>query len=194
MLKDINSDKQEVNKICHQSCVTMWLAAAEVCQLTYACPYNPDKRLLCRRPADIGLAWKQCSDPDNCKRIAFIFNYYASELYERALGGTHQNIITNHIMKTLGIEMDVQPTEMRGGQMTCIQQQYSICAKNMKNNILRAGGNKHNVRVNLEQGKARTNKNLKRPKEVFYNWRKDLDIQGGRSVERVSTNRNVIVC
>jgi hypothetical protein len=186
MLREINSDQQEVNEICHQGCVTMWLAAAAVCQLTYACRYNPEKRLSCRRPADIGLAWKQCSGPDNCKRMAFIFNYYASEIYERALGGTHQDMITKHIMKTMGIQMDVQPSEMRGGQMTCIQQQYSICSKNMKNNILRAGGNKHNVRVNLEQGKGRTNKNLKRPKQVFYNWRKDPNNPNGRIVERVS--------
>ena len=188
MLKAINLDKQQVTTFCNRDCVALWLEAAEVCQLTYACPYKHNTWLSCRKPSDIALAWKQCSGPVNCKRIAFIFDYYGTEVYRRAVSTTHQEATTKQIMATMGIVMDVQPTEMVGGQKTCIQQQYSYCAKNRKNNILRAGGNKHHVRVNLEQGKAlRTNKNWKRPKEVFFNSRIDPNSAGEAVVEKVST-------
>ena len=120
--------------------------------------------------------------------MAFIFDYYGTEVYLRAVNTTHQEATTKQIMATMGIVMDVQPTEMPGGQKTCIQQQYSCCAKNRKNNILRVGGNKHHVRVNLEQGKAqRNNKNWKRPKEVFFNSRIDPKMPGEAMVEKVST-------
>jgi hypothetical protein len=188
MLNAINQDKKHVTRICNQRCVSLWLAAAEVCQLTYACPYKPETRLLCRKPSEIGVAWKQASGPAACKRMAFIFDYYGSEVYRRALGTTHQEETTQHIMATMGIEMDVLPAEMRGGQKTCIEQQYSYCAKNFKNNQLRAGWNKHHVRVNLAQGKARTNKNWKRPKAVFFNSHNHPNIQGETLVEKVSTS------
>ncbi len=101
-------------------------------------------------------------------------------------------------MATMGIEMDVRPAEMRGGQKTCVQQQYSYCAKTRKNNILRVGWNKHHVRVNLEQGKAsKTNKNWKRPKEVFFNSRINPNIPGDTVVEKVITTScmgGMVVC
>ena len=154
MLEAINLDKQQVTSFCNEGCVALWLEAASVCQLTYACPYKQGTQLSCQRPSDIGLAWKQCSGPANCKRMAFIFDYYGAEVYRRALSTSHQETTTKHIMNSMDIEMDVLPSEMRGGQKTCIQQQYSYCAKPRKNNILRVGWNKHHVRVNLEQGKA----------------------------------------
>jgi hypothetical protein len=134
------------------------------------------------------VAWKQCAGPENRKRIAFIFDYYGSEVYRRALSTTHQEATTKHIMETMSIIMDVLPTEMRGGQKTCVQQQYSYCAKTHKNNILRVGWNKNHVRVNLEQGKARTNKNWKRPKEVFFNSCMNPSRPGETVVDKVSIN------
>ena len=165
----------------------MWLAAANICNLTYRCPYNPNKRLTCHKISDIGLAWKQCSGPDNCKRMAFIFDYYGSEVYQRALSTTHQEATTKQIMTTMGIVMDVSPAEMRSGHKTCIQKQYSYCSKNTKNNILRPGWYKNHVRVNREQGKARPNKNWKRPKEVFFNSGLAVDDTGDTVVEMVRT-------
>ena len=167
--------------------MALWLEAAEVCQLSYECPFKPDTRMWCQRPSDIGLAWKQCSDPVNCKRMAFIFDYYGSEVYRRALSTTHQEAMTKQIMETMSIEMDVLPSEMRGGQKTCIEQRYSYCAKTRKNNILRVGWNKHHVRVNLEQGKEKHKKNWKRPKEVFFNSCKNPAIAGELVVKKVST-------
>jgi hypothetical protein len=89
-------------------------------------------------------------------------------------------------METLGVVMDVLPGDMRGGQKTCIQQQHSYCAKIRKNNILRVGWQKHHVRVNLEQGAAKTKKNWKRPKEVFFNCCIDPSSPGRLLVEKVS--------
>jgi hypothetical protein len=186
MLTAINADKQRVTSLCNQSCVALWLDAADVCKLTYACPYKPNTHLSCRKPSDIGLAWKQCSGPANCKRMAFIFDYYGTEVYRRALSTTHQEATTKHVMVTMGIVMDVLPAEMCSGQKTCIQQQYSYCAKNNKNNILRVGWKKHHVRVNLAQGKARINKNWKRPKEVFFNSCRDFNMPEETVVEKVS--------
>jgi hypothetical protein len=186
MLSAINLDKMHVTTICNQRCVALWLDAADVCKLTYACPYKPNTRLSCRKPGDIGLAWKQCSGPANCKRMAFIFDYYGTEVYRRALSTTRQEATTKHIMETLGVVMDVLPGDMRGGQKTCIQQQHSYCAKNRKNNILRVGWQKHHVRVNLEQGAAKTKKNWKRPKEVFFNCCIDPSSPGRPLVEKVS--------
>jgi hypothetical protein len=186
MLKAINDDKQSVTALCSASCVALWLEAADVCHLTYVCPYKPNTRLLCRRPGDIGTAWKQCSGPANCKRMAFIFDYYGTEVHWRALSTTHQEATTKHIMATMNIVMDVQPAEMSGGQKTCVQQQYSCCAKNRKNNILRAGWHQHHVRVNLEQGKAGRKPNWKRPKEVFFNSRRDPGNAEATLVEKVS--------
>ncbi len=191
MLQAINNDKEEVTALCNQRCVALWLDAADLCNLTYECPYNPNTRLSCRKPSDIGLAWKQCAGPANCKRIAFIFDYYGPEVHRRALNMTHQEATTKHVTETMGVVMDVQPSEMRRGQKTCIQQQYSLCAKNNKNNILRVGGRHHHVRVNLEKGKAaKTNKNWKRPKEVFFNSRINSGApSGARVVDEVSAIR-----
>ena len=191
MLKAITLDKQQVTTLCNQNCVTLWLDAANVCNLTYVCPYKPNTFLPCRTPSDIGLAWKQCSDPANCKRMAFIFDYYGTEVYQRGLSTTHQDVTTNHMMTTIGIVMDVLPAAMRGGQKTCIEQQYSYCAKTLKNNILRAGWKKHHVRINLEQGNPRPNKNWKRPKEVFFKRLLNPTIPGHAVVEKVSTNCKV---
>ena len=71
---------------------------------------------------------------------------------------------------------------MRSGHKTCVQQQYSNSAKIRKSNILRGGCNVHHMRVNLEQGKGRTNKNWKRPKEVFFNNRRDPAVTGAMPV------------
>jgi hypothetical protein len=103
-----------VTTICNQRCVALWLDAADVCKLTYACPHKPNTRLSCRKPGDIGLAWKQCSGPANCKRMAFIFDYYGTEVCRRALSTTHQEATTKHIVETLGVVMDVLPGDMRG--------------------------------------------------------------------------------
>jgi hypothetical protein len=185
MLDVINHNKKAVTALCNEDCGALWLEAADVCKLTYACPYKPNTRLSCRRPSDIGLAWKQCSGPANCKRMAFIFDYYGSEVYRCALRTSHQEATTKHIMATMGIVMDVLPSEMRGGQKTCVQQQYSYCAKNKKNNILRGGWNKHHVRVNLGQGNVGTSKNWKRPKTVFFKSIRDPGT-AEKTVERVS--------
>jgi hypothetical protein len=48
--------------------------------------------------------------------MAFIFDYYGTEVYRRALSTTHQEATTRHIMTTMSIQMDVLPSEMRGGQ------------------------------------------------------------------------------
>jgi hypothetical protein len=168
MLQAINNDKREVTRLCNQSCEALWCEAAEVCGLTYVCAYKPNTRLSCRNIHEIGIAWKQSSGPDNCKRLAFIFDYFGTEVYRHALGTSHQDATTKHIMATMGIEMDVLPASMQSGQKTCVQQRYSYCSKTAKNNILRAGQNKHHMRVNLEQGTTRTKQNWKRPKEVFF--------------------------
>jgi hypothetical protein len=133
------------------------------------------------------LAWKQCSGPANCKRMAFTFDCYGTEVHRRALSTTHQEATTKHIMEAMGVVMDVLPGDMRGGQKTCIQQQHSHCAKTRKNNILRVGWQKHQDRVNLEQGAAKTKKNWKRPKEVFFNCCIDPGASPGKPlVEKAS--------
>ena len=185
MLKAINDDKQQVTALCNKQCVRLWLDAADVCKLTYACAYKRNTHLPCYKPSDIGLAWRQCSGAANCKRMAFIFDYYGVEVHRRALNMTHQEATTRYIMEMMGVVMDVPPEQMRGGQKTCIQQQYSYCAKNSKNNILRRGWNKHHVRVNLEQGKGKSNKNWKRPKEVFFNSTREVKATGDTVVEKV---------
>jgi hypothetical protein len=190
MLQTINRNKDEVTKFCHDSCVAMWLDAADVCNLTYLDPYRTNTRLSCRQPSDIKRAWQQCAGPDNCKRMAFIFDYYGSAIYSRALNKTHQAITTDNLLATMGIQFDVRPDEMQGGQKTCVEQQHSYTAKNAKNNILRGGGGKHKVRVNLERGKgARINPNWKRPKQVFFISRMNSNVAGEKVVEEASTTK-----
>ena len=189
MLQAINNDKREVTRLCNQRVEALWCDAAEVCGLTYGCSYKPNTRLLCRNAHEIGKAWKESSGPDNCKRLAFIFHYFGTEVHRRALGTSHQDATTMHIMATMGIEMDVLPANMRSGQKTCVQQLYSCCAKNLKNNLLRAGWNQHHMRVNLEQGTTRTKRNWKRPKEVFFISHDNAnDTTRDTVVEKVSTN------
>jgi hypothetical protein len=86
---------------------------------------------------------------------------------------THQEATCSKIMATINIVMDVPPSSMRHGQKTCVQQQYSSTSNVRKNNVLRAGKNYHHVRVNREQGPTRTDRNWKRPKEVFFTVRGD---------------------
>jgi hypothetical protein len=187
MLHTINNDKKRVTELCGQQCVQLWLEAAKLCGLTYECTSTPGRHLVCRKPRDIGLAWKQNSGPLNCKRIAFIFDFYGTEIYRRAFSTTHQEATTRYVMATLGIAMDVPPAAMCRGQKTCVQQQYSATSHIRKNNILRVGRNNHDVRVSLEQGSEGTNKNWKRPKEVFFNIRSDpTSNQKSRLVEKVS--------
>jgi hypothetical protein len=186
MLNVINSDKAEVTTFCNEGCAALWLDAACVCDLTHACPCNPNKRLACRKPSDIGVAWKQSPGPVNCKRMAFMFHHCGAVVCQRAVNTSHQNQTTREIMTSMNIVMDVLPSEMRSGQKTCVEQRCSCCAKNGMNNLLRGGCNKHHVRVNLEQGKnKRLNQNWRRPKDVFFICRNDNNNKGERFVEQV---------
>jgi hypothetical protein len=154
MLKDIIQDKKQIATLTGIQCGRIWLEAAELCELTYACPSTPGRRLACAKLGEIGLAWKQDAGPLNCKRIAFIFDYYGTEVYQRALSTTHQETTCYQIMDSLNIVMDVTQSDMPGGQKTCMQQQYSATSNIRKNNILCMGVNKHHVRVNREMGNA----------------------------------------
>ena len=58
--------------------------------------------------------------------------------------------------------------------------------RNLPPDILRAGWHQHHVRVNLEQGKAGRKPNWKRPKEVFFNSRRDPGNAEATLVEKVS--------
>ena len=192
MLGDINRDRQCVNQLCGMACVEMWLEAASICNLTYECKYTPGRRQSCTSTGNIGIAWKQDSGSINCKRIAFIFDYYGSEVYKRAVGATHQDVTAMNVLGQLGIEIDDPTDDVRGGQKNCVQQQYSAAAKTKKNNILRIGTKANNVRVNREQGKqCSTKSNWKRPKEVFFNSTNVASELGGKRVTKVSWDGGV---
>jgi hypothetical protein len=189
MLNEINADRQCVNKLCGMACVKLWLEAAVICNLTYVCKYTPGRHQSCTSTGNIGLAWKQDSGPTNCKRMAFIFDYYGSEVYKRAVNGTHQDITAKNILAQLGIQIDEPSAEMRGGQKNCVQQQYSAASKTKKNNILRVGTKSHQVRVNREQGKHFSTKvNWKRPKEVFFNSTNDPGTPSRKIITKVSVH------
>jgi hypothetical protein len=186
MLQTINRDKENVSKICYDSCVAMWLDAADVCNLTYLDPFRTNTRLSCRQPIDIKRAWQQCAGPANCKRMAFIFDFFGSVIYQRALNKTHQTVTTTNLEATLGFKFDVKPNEMEAGQKTCVQQQYRYTSKNTKNNFLRMGEKKHSVRVKIERAKGATaNRNWKRPKETFFISQNNTDVAGQKIVEKV---------
>ena len=187
MLDAINEDKQRVAHLCGQQCVQLWLEAATVCEMSFECTATPGRRLACTKIHDIGLAWKQDGGPDNCKRIAFIFDFYATEVHRRAMSTTHQEATSYLVMATLGIVMDVPPESMRQGQKTCVQQLYSATSNTLKNNALRMGWHHHRTRVNLEQGSSRTKKNWKRPKHVFFNNRQDKSDPTKTQVAKVSS-------
>jgi hypothetical protein len=186
LLEEINADQKRVGHICGQQCLQLWLEAAELCELTYECPATPGRRLACHSRRDIGLAWKQDNGPVNCKRIAFIFDFYGTEVYRRALSTTHQEETSCHVMARLGIVMDVSPSAMRHGHKTCVQQQYGYTSNMQKNNLLRKGSRHHGVRVNLERANAGSNKNWKRPKHVFFNLREDKSDPPKKVEEKVS--------
>jgi hypothetical protein len=198
MLKDIERDKDRVITLCHKHCAELWLEAAKVCELTYECPATPGRRLVCHKTNDIGLAWKQDGGPINAKRIAFIFHYYGTEVYRRAMGTAHQDAATANILATLCVVMDVQPAEMKHGQKTCVQQMYSNTANVKKHNILRPGTWKHEVRVNLEKGKVRgtdrTHRNWRRPKDVFFMNRPDPYDPPNHEIEKVSVTCCLVIC
>ena len=177
MLSAINRDKKAVTTLSGQQCVRLWVEAAALCEFTFECPATPGRRLACRNASDLGRAWRQDGGTRNCKRVAFIFHFYGTEVYRRALSTTHQEATAYNIMATLGVVMDVPPAEMRLGQKTCVQQQYSATSNVRKHNILRLGGKQHNVFVNLEQGDSNgEHKNWKRPKAIFFVCRKDASI------------------
>jgi hypothetical protein len=133
------------------------------------------------------MAWKQDSGATNCKRMAFIFDYYGTEVYKRAVCATHQDVTAKHVLAQLGIQIDKPSAEMRGGQKNCVQQQYSAASKTKKNNILCVGTKAHRVRVNREQGKHSSAKpNWKRPKEVFFNSTNDPSKPSCKIVTKVS--------
>jgi hypothetical protein len=192
LLREINDDKKRVGLICGQQCIQLWLEAANLCDLTFECPATPGRRLACRRRHDIGVAWKQDSGPRNCKKIAFIFDFYGSEVYRRALSTTHQDATSSHVLAKLGVRMDVSTTAMTHGHKTCVQQQYGNTSKVHKNNLLRMGYNHHQVRVNRERAKVDTNKpNWKRPKHVFFTVRGDLSNPTKKVVETVSSASDI---
>jgi hypothetical protein len=192
MLQTINNNKAAVNKFCYDSCVDMWLDAADVCKLTYRDTFQSNNFLSCRKPSDIALAWQQCAGPANCKKMAFIFDYCGSVIYRRALNRTHQAVTTANLVASMQIKFDVRSEEMPGGQKNCVEQQHSNTSKITKNNILRSGEGKHKVRVNIERGKGATNnKNWKRPKETFFITRMNTALAGTKIVEKVSRTKRV---
>jgi hypothetical protein len=194
MLKEINTDRQSVNERCGMACVQLWLEAATICNLTYECKYTPGRHQSCELTSDIGVAWKQDSGATNCKRMAFIFDYYGIEVYKRAVNATHQDVTAKTVLAQLGIQINEPSADMRGGQKNCVQQQYSAAAKTKKNNILRVGTKAHKVRVNREQGKhSSTKPNWKRPKDVFFNTTNDPSAPSGKIVTKVSSGVGVSI-
>ena len=186
MLQVINDDKKRVAQLCGQQCKQLWLEAAAVCALTFQCPSTPGRRLACQKLGDIGQAWKQDSGATNCKRIAFIFDCCGTELHRRALSSSHQEATTSYVMTMLGVDMDVQPADMRRGQKTCVQQQHGNTAHDMKNNLLRMGEQHHRGRVNIERGNVGSKRNWKRPKHVFFTVRGDASDRSRKVEEEVS--------
>ena len=184
MLTRINNDQTEVDGICLRHLAAMWLDAAEVCSLTYKCPFNARIRQPCRKLSDITLAWTECAGTENCKRIAFIFDYYGSVVHQRALSTTLQTTTTSEVLRTMGIVFDV--ANMKGSSKNCVWQQFSSCNKEHKSNLLRGGIGKHGVRVNLGLGKQQQKKNWKRPKHIFFIYRKDKERPSIDVIEKVS--------
>ena len=140
---------------------------------------------ICRKLSDITLAWNECAGPVNCKRIAFIFDYYGSVVHQRALSTMLQTTATaSEVLRTMGIVFDVE--NLKGGSKNCVGQQFSSCSKDHKFNLFRGGCGKHRVRVNLGLGKQQTQKNWKRSKHIFFIYREDLERPGCEVIKTVS--------
>ena len=185
MLKTIDEDKQNVDHLCGLECMNLWLEAAAVCEMTFACPYTPGRRLPCRKVSDIGLAWLQDTGPHMCKQMAFVFDFYGTVVYRRAWASTHQEVTYSVVMEKLGVQMDVLPSEMTGGQKTCGEKMYSCTANVRKNNILRLGQLQHHSRVSVAQGETRNSMSWRRPKYVFFIMRPINGDKNNKSVEKV---------
>ena len=186
MLETIDSDKQNVAHICGQELVKLWLEAASICGMTFACPHTPGRRLPCRKPTDIGLAWLQDTGPLICKQMAFIFDFYGTVVYRRAFASTHQEVTYAMVMDRLGVQMDVNPAEMTHGQKTCVQKLYSNTANVRKNNVIRLGQSQHHSRVCVAQGESGMSTNWRRPKYVFFIMRPINGDKNHKSREKVS--------
>ena len=188
MLETIDEDKKRVAHLCGQQCVKLWLEAASVCEMTFMCPSTPGRRLPIRKLSDIGLAWQQDPGRITCKQIAFVFDFYGTEVYRRAFSTTHQEMTFALVMDRLGVQMDVLPSEMEHGQKTCVQQLYSCTANWRKNNVLRQGKHLHGARVCLTQGATRTSLNWRRPKDVFFIMRPNNGDRKNQLIEKVSSS------
>jgi len=183
MLTVINDDKEKVASICNTHLAAMWLDAAEVCNLTYKCPFDARIRQPCRKLSDITVAWNKCAGSRNAKRIAFIFDYYGSVVHQRALSTTLEKATASEVLRRMGIIFDV--AHLKGGSKNCVRQQYSYCSKNQKYNLLRGGCGRHRVSVNLGLGKQQTKKNWKRPKHIFFVYREERERPGVKVIETV---------
>ena len=183
LLTVINDDKERVASICTAHLAAMWLDAAEVCNLTYKCPFDSRVRQPCRKLSDITVAWTECAGSKNAKRIAFIFDYYGSVVHQRALGTTLQTATASEVLRRMGIIFDV--AHLKGGSKNCVRQQFSYCSQNQKYNLLRGGYQKHRVSVNLGLGNQQTKKNYKRPKHIFFVYREERERPGMKVIETV---------
>ena len=170
-LKEIEADKQEVNRLALIAVKRIIVRGAEVCGLKWPC-----RATNTMEPAttlkEVRKAWFDNGTPANTMRIAWMMFYFPTELYCQATVGTrHQEAVEREILIAMRVNYFANAAdENRRQGRTAVQQTYTLVFNHVRANMLRRSNmaNNHKVTVRIEKPKDGSVPASRRQKTQFF--------------------------
>jgi hypothetical protein len=161
-------EKREAEQLIRSEINELLRVASEITGMRYKCKYT-EHNLKCITIKDLRVAWVQDGSAENLMRMAWMFYYYATELYQNGLAQTHGETVERKLMskmKFVYVHLDNLPINQR----TCVHQLYSKVMNEVRANIMRRTNLfVHKSHIQKEQPQVRAfRKNFKREKTTFF--------------------------
>jgi hypothetical protein len=162
-------EKKKADQLIRAEINDMLRVAAEITGMTYTCKYT-QHQLKCIKIKDLRVSWVQDGSAENLMRIAWMFYYYTTELYQTGMAQTHGEWVERKLMskmKFVYVHLDSLPTNQR----TCVHQLYSKVMNEVRSNIMRRTRlflHKSNIQKEQPRVSGAFRKNFKREKTTFF--------------------------
>jgi hypothetical protein len=90
-------EKKHADQLIRTEINELLQVAAETTGMTYKCKYT-QHNFKCIRIKDLRISWVQEGSAENLKGIAWMFYYYATELYQTGMAQTHGEWVKRKVM------------------------------------------------------------------------------------------------
>jgi hypothetical protein len=143
--KLVERDKANVSMVTRSAIHALMREAAEVCGMTYMSNLV-DAHMPCVTSKNIRRAWMDDSGTMNQKRLAWMYFYYPTVIYNMVLNQTHQEVVEEEVLSTLGVSYS-NASDLNWNQRSCVQQVYGRMFAEIRSNIMRGGRERPNQKL-----------------------------------------------